>query len=369
MHTGQHHDDSLSAVFFRELGLPRPDRELGIGGGSNTSQLARQLAALEPLLAAERPDAVLVYGDTNSTLAGALAASQAGVPVVHVEAGMRSFDRTMPEERNRVVVDHLSELLLCASSTAAAEPARGVGRRARRGGRRRDGRPRAARGPRRPRGHARAGGPRGAGRRLPAAHRPPPRQRRSSRAAARAGGVGAGAAGAGRLPAAPPHPRAAARGRAAGGARRRRGPAPRPSRSATARSPRWCATPARCSPTPGASRRRRTLQGCRASRCVPPPSGSRPCRRGGTRLWTSTPPRRSPRWNGRRRRSGRRCMGTGTPPSGACRRSVRSPREVRSVPSPREPPGQARCAGTAGRRPAAHTPGAVLTHVDDPQMN
>jgi UDP-GlcNAc3NAcA epimerase len=120
VHTGQHHDDSLSEVFFRELGLPRPDRELGIGGGSNTSQLARQLAALEPLLAAERPDVALVYGDTNSTLAGALAASQAGVPVAHVEAGMRSFDRTMPEERNRVVVDHLSELLLCASPTAAA---------------------------------------------------------------------------------------------------------------------------------------------------------------------------------------------------------------------------------------------------------
>ncbi len=78
VHTGQHHDDSLSAVFFRELGLARPDRELGIGGGSNTSQLARMLAALEPLLAQERPDAVLVYGDTNSTLAGALAASGRG---------------------------------------------------------------------------------------------------------------------------------------------------------------------------------------------------------------------------------------------------------------------------------------------------
>jgi UDP-GlcNAc3NAcA epimerase len=118
VHTGQHHDDSLSEVFFRELGLARPDRELGIAGGSNTSQLARMLAALEPLLAAERPDAALVYGDTNSTLAGALAASQAGVPVAHVEAGMRSFDRTMPEERNRVVADHLSELLLCASQTS-----------------------------------------------------------------------------------------------------------------------------------------------------------------------------------------------------------------------------------------------------------
>jgi UDP-GlcNAc3NAcA epimerase len=119
VHTGQHHDDSLSGVFFRELGLARPERELGIAGGSNTSQLARMLGALEPLLAQERPDAVLVYGDTNSTLAGALAAADAGVPVVHVEAGMRSFDRTMPEERNRVLVDHLSELLLCASEGAA----------------------------------------------------------------------------------------------------------------------------------------------------------------------------------------------------------------------------------------------------------
>jgi UDP-GlcNAc3NAcA epimerase len=119
VHTGQHHDDALSAVFFRELGLAQPERELGIGGGSNTSQLARMLAALEPLLAQEHPGAVLVYGDTNSTLAGALAAAGADVPVIHVEAGMRSFDRTMPEERNRVLADHLSELLLCASQTAA----------------------------------------------------------------------------------------------------------------------------------------------------------------------------------------------------------------------------------------------------------
>jgi UDP-GlcNAc3NAcA epimerase len=118
VHTGQHYDDSLSRVFFAELGLARPERELGIGGGSNTSQTARMLAALEPLLAETAPDAALVYGDTNSTLAGALAAAQAGVPVVHVEAGMRSFDRTMPEERNRVLSDHLAELLLCSSQTA-----------------------------------------------------------------------------------------------------------------------------------------------------------------------------------------------------------------------------------------------------------
>jgi UDP-GlcNAc3NAcA epimerase len=119
VHTGQHYDDSLSSVFFTELGLARPDRELGIGGGSNTSQTARMLAALDPLLAEIAPDAVLVYGDTNSTLAGGLAAAQAGVPVVHVEAGMRSFDRAMPEELNRVLSDHLAELLLCPSQTAA----------------------------------------------------------------------------------------------------------------------------------------------------------------------------------------------------------------------------------------------------------
>jgi UDP-N-acetylglucosamine 2-epimerase len=119
VHSGQHYDDSLSTVFFTELGLARPDRELGIGGGSNTGQTARMLAALEPLLIEVEPDAVLVYGDTNSTLAGGLAAAQAGIPVVHIEAGMRSFDRSMPEELNRVLTDHLSSLLLCSSDTAA----------------------------------------------------------------------------------------------------------------------------------------------------------------------------------------------------------------------------------------------------------
>jgi UDP-GlcNAc3NAcA epimerase len=124
VHTGQHYDASLSQVFFEELALPRPEHHLDLGGGSNTSQTARMLAALEPLLAAERPDAVLVYGDTNSTLAGALAAAQAGIPVAHVEAGMRSYDRTMPEELNRVLTDHASDLLLC-SSDAPAEILRG----------------------------------------------------------------------------------------------------------------------------------------------------------------------------------------------------------------------------------------------------
>ncbi len=118
VHTGQHFDDELSAVFFNELGLPSPDFELGIAGGSNTSQTARMLSSLEPVLASASADAVLVYGDTNSTLAGALAGAQARLPVAHVEAGMRSFDRSMPEELNRVASDHLSALLLCSSETA-----------------------------------------------------------------------------------------------------------------------------------------------------------------------------------------------------------------------------------------------------------
>ena len=120
IHTGQHHDDELSRVFFEELGLPGPDVELGIFGGSNSSQTARMLAALQPKVSELAPDVMLVYGDTNSTLAGALAGAQAGFPVAHVEAGMRSFDRSMPEELNRVVADHASSLLLC-SSTAAVE--------------------------------------------------------------------------------------------------------------------------------------------------------------------------------------------------------------------------------------------------------
>jgi UDP-N-acetylglucosamine 2-epimerase (non-hydrolysing)/UDP-GlcNAc3NAcA epimerase len=120
VHTGQHHDDDLSAVFFDELGIPQPDRQLEIHGATNTSQTSRMLAALEPLLAEVAPDLVLVYGDTNSTLAGGLAAAQAGVPVAHVEAGMRSFDRRMPEELNRVLVDHLSDLLLCSTDAAVA---------------------------------------------------------------------------------------------------------------------------------------------------------------------------------------------------------------------------------------------------------
>src|SRR4051812_18860938 len=120
IHTGQHYDDELSRIFFEELGVPAPARQLGVGGGSLTSQTARMLAQLEPELYELRPDMVLVYGDTNSTLAGALAAAQRHVPVAHVEAGMRSFDRRMPEELNRVLTDHASDLLLCSTETAVA---------------------------------------------------------------------------------------------------------------------------------------------------------------------------------------------------------------------------------------------------------
>jgi UDP-N-acetylglucosamine 2-epimerase len=124
IHTGQHHDDELSAIFFEELDVPRPERQLHISGGTNTDQTGRMLRELGPLIATERPELVLVYGDTNSTLAGGLAAAQAHVPVVHVEAGMRSFDRRMPEELNRVLTDHLSDLLLCSSQTAVDNLAR-----------------------------------------------------------------------------------------------------------------------------------------------------------------------------------------------------------------------------------------------------
>ena len=116
--TGQHWDEAMAGAFFAELGLPRPDHSLGIGGGGQAEQAARMLAALEPILLAERPDAVVVYGDTNSTLAGALAAAKVGLPVAHVEAGLRSFDRSMPEEVNRVVADHLSTWLFAPTPSA-----------------------------------------------------------------------------------------------------------------------------------------------------------------------------------------------------------------------------------------------------------
>jgi UDP-N-acetylglucosamine 2-epimerase (non-hydrolysing) len=118
VHTGQHYDHALDGVFFDELRLRAPDFRLSVGSGSHNDQMARMLAALEPILSAIQPDAVLVQGDTNSTLAGALAASKRGIPVIHLEAGCRSFNRRMPEEINRVLVDHCADLLLAADESA-----------------------------------------------------------------------------------------------------------------------------------------------------------------------------------------------------------------------------------------------------------
>lgn len=113
MHTGQHYDALMSDIFFKELGIPKPDYDLGIGSGSQGEQTGKMLSEIEKVFIKERPDMVLVYGDTNSTLAGALAASKLNLRVAHIEAGLRSFDRLMPEEVNRVLTDHLSNLLFC----------------------------------------------------------------------------------------------------------------------------------------------------------------------------------------------------------------------------------------------------------------
>lgn len=120
LHTGQHHDAKMSAVFFEELGIPAPRHHLGISGGSHGDMTGRMLPAIEAVLRAEQPDAVLVYGDTNSTLAGSLAAAKLNIPVAHDEAGLRSFNRAMPEEVNRVVTDHISALLLAPTLEAMA---------------------------------------------------------------------------------------------------------------------------------------------------------------------------------------------------------------------------------------------------------
>lgn len=118
LHTGQHYDYAMSKLFFDELGLPEPKYNLGVGSGPQGAQTGAMLAGMEKILLDEKPDWTVVYGDTNSTLAGGLAAAKLHVPVAHVEAGLRSWNRKMPEEINRVMVDHLSSLLLCPSNRA-----------------------------------------------------------------------------------------------------------------------------------------------------------------------------------------------------------------------------------------------------------
>ncbi len=204
VNTGQHWDDAMSGVFLRDLGVGRPDHVLEIGGLSRGEQIGEATAALSRLFADLRPAAAVVQGDTNSALAGALAANAVEVPVVHLEAGLRSFDRRMPEEHNRVVIDHLTEVCLAPTEASAAnlraerDLARADSRH--RQHRRRGG----ASAP--PAGRGAGGAPqviRGRGGPLRARHHPPPGEHRRRGAGRRSGGAGRGAGAGGPAPPTP----------------------------------------------------------------------------------------------------------------------------------------------------------------------
>lgn len=118
VHTGQHYDDNMSAIFFEELGIPNPQFNLNVGSGSHGAQTAKMIEGMEKLMLDEKPDGIVIYGDTNSTIAAALAASKIHIPVFHIEAGLRSYNKSMPEEVNRILSDHISTLLFCPTKTA-----------------------------------------------------------------------------------------------------------------------------------------------------------------------------------------------------------------------------------------------------------